>query len=65
MTRATPQDALAEELRQRENSYYCEEWEPGDGPQRCLCCGQAVLVPEPLVRGWGIVCERCLREGEE
>jgi hypothetical protein len=38
---------------------------PGEGPSWCAACGRAVLVPEPLVAGWGAFCGDCEMEGLE
>jgi hypothetical protein len=61
MTRPTAEDALLEELRHRVEDFYAEEWEP-ESPTACVFCGRVACVPEPLVRGWGIVCAECLAE---
>jgi hypothetical protein len=60
-TRPTAEDALLQLLQQRVNDFYAEEWDP-EAPQVCLACARVACVPEPLVRGWGIVCVECLAE---
>ncbi len=56
------QEALMNEVINRAWDYALEVPEP-EAPQPCLCCGRTILLPEPLVRGWGVICEGCMAQG--